>query len=62
MFRNYFLDETGNPLLLTQEVPIVYFAQGIIPGTVAKVKCSSVQSVVKQVCILSKNLVFASQF
>jgi len=62
MFRNYLLNETENLLLLAQEVPIVYFVQGIIRSTVAKVKCNSVQRIVKQVCKFYKILRLASKF
>jgi len=62
MFTNCLLDKTENPFLLAQKLSIVYFAKDIISGTVAKVKCSSGQSVVKQVCKFSKSLVFASKF
>ena len=62
MFTNYLPDETESPFRLTQEVPTVYFAQGIILGNVANVNYSRVQSVGEQMCKFSINLFVAPKF
>jgi len=62
MFTKYLLDEKENPFRLTQEVPSVYFAQGIISGKVANVNCNRLQNVGEQICKFSKNLRFVSKF
>ena len=62
MFTNYLQDETENPFRLSQKVPTVYFAQGIISGNVANVNYSRVQSVGEQMCKFSKNLFVAPKF
>ena len=54
MFTNYLPDEEENCLRLTQEVPSVYFVQGVIPGNIANVKYSSVQIVGNQLCKFPK--------
>ena len=62
MLTNYLLDETENPFCLTQKVPTVYFAQGIISGNIANVNYSRMQSVGDQLCKFSKNVFVAPKF
>jgi hypothetical protein len=62
MFTNYLPDEPENPFRLTQGVPSVYFAQGIIADSIANVKYSSVQIVGEQLHKFSKILGVVSKF